>query len=79
MFFPFAVNSCNSQQTDADKEKRNPQCHMAVIARLRTGGILAARRRCNLLNLKIRTALAVVIDNCEFMRADRKRFEVIGF
>ena len=52
---------------------------MAVIARLRTGGILAARLRYSLLNLKIRAALAVVIDNCEFMRAERNRFEVIGF
>ena len=52
---------------------------MAVIAGLRTCGILAACRRCSLLNLKIRAALAVAIDNRKLMRADRERVEVIGF
>ena len=33
----FAVNACYSQQPAADKEKRHPQCHMAVVAGLRVG------------------------------------------
>ena len=36
MFFLSYINTHNTQQTAADKGKRDPQCHMAVISCLRS-------------------------------------------
>lgn len=79
--FLLACNAEYGQNTAADKENCKPQCHMAVIAGLRcffrTGTSAAFVLWC--LDLKIRAALAVFIDNRKLMCADRKRVEVIGF
>lgn len=53
---------CKPLTKTAFKQQGCPQKQRAVIARRRTGGILTARRRCSLLNLKIRAAPAVCIN-----------------
>ena len=78
--FPFAVNGCSKYTCTGNNQQCEPKSRIAVISCLRAFRIISFRWLCLLLlNLKIRAAFTVCIDNREIVCADRERVEVIGF
>lgn len=77
LLFFLAVNRCTDNTKTAYKQQNCPQKPLAVIARLRRFSRIRISAVFGLccFYLKIRAALAVVIDNGEFMCTDRKRFD----
>ena len=80
VLFLFADNRCAYHSAAADKQQGHPQRKAAVVAGLRRlRFIRRAATALSRFDLKLRAALAVIIDDSKGVLADRKRAEVIFF